>query len=183
MAQKSASKIGLKALEYAMAFLGVSEQPPGSNHGPNVWRKMKSGERVKGGINYWCETANGIPGGYPWCSAFATSSFRHAGRIIGDARRASVGFFEGWAAKYGYIVTRPYRGDLVCYRFDSDNWPDHIGIVEKVISLPLGGKPFLIRVVEGNTSMTSNDNGGKVMLRTRWAYRCRFVRIPDYDDE
>jgi hypothetical protein len=180
MAQVGASKIGLRALSYAEAFVGVKEQPSGTNHGPSVWRNLdKRGNKVKGGIDFWCERANGVAGGYPWCSAFATYCFEWAGRKIGDARRASVGFFEEWGGQHGYVVKRPFRGDLVCYRFDSDNWPDHIGIVQKVLALPGGGKPFLIRTVEGNTSMTSNDNGGKVMVRTRLAYRCRFVRIPD----
>src|SRR5574337_552714 len=177
LSQKGASKIGLKAVIYAQAFVGVSEQPPGSNHGPPLVRQDVNGVVRQGGIDFWCKTANGIPGGYPWCSAFATTAFKMAGRVIGDPRRASVGFFEAWASKHGYLVTRPYRGDLVCYRFDADNWPDHIGIVQKVLRLPRLGTPFLIRTVEGNTSMSSNDNGGKVMVRTRWAYRCKFVRI------
>jgi hypothetical protein len=179
MAQKTASRIGLAALEYGLAFLGVKEHPAGSNHGPDVRRRDAKGRSRLGGIDYWCFQANGIRGGYPWCSAFATSCFRAAGRTVGDARRASVGFFENWANDNGYLVNRPFRGDLVCYRFDADNWPDHIGIVHKVLALPRGGRPFLIRVLEGNTSYGDNANGGKVMLRTRWASRCRFVRIPD----
>jgi CHAP domain-containing protein len=179
MAQHKASKRGLRALEYGLLFLGVKEQPAGTNHGPSVRRRDKKGKWWTGGIDYWCYLANGVRGGYPWCAAFATSCFKETGTLIGDARRASVGFFEAWAKREGDLVTRPYRGDLACYRFDSDDWPDHIGIVHRVLALPGSGKPFLIRVLEGNTSLTNNSNGGQVMLRTRWAYRCRFVRIPD----
>lgn len=179
MPQKTASRVGLEALEYGLLFRGVSENPRGSNHGPDLRRRDKKGRWWKGGIDFWCFLANGQRGGYPWCAAFATSCFKMVGKIVGDARRASVGFFEDWARREGDLVTRPFRGDLVCYKFDADNWPDHIGIVEKVIALPASGKPFLIRVLEGNTSLTSNDNGGKVMIRTRFAYRCKFVRIPD----
>lgn len=179
MSQKTASKIGLEALEYGLLFVGVSEQPPRSNHGPHLRRKDRHGKWWVGGIDYWCKQANGIPGGYAWCAAFATGCFEAVGRTIGDARRASVGFFEDWARQHGYLVARPFRGDLVCYRFDRDDWPDHIGIVERVLSLPRGGRPFLIRVLEGNTSFGDDANGGKVMLRTRLASRCRFVRIPD----
>lgn len=179
MAQQAASRIGLKALTYAELFVGVEEQPPGSNHGPDVRRRDVLHKWWKGGIDYWCYLANGVRGGYPWCAAFACGAFEAAGRKIGPPQRASVGYFEAWAKQHGYLVGRPYRGDLVCYRFDSDNWPDHIGIVQKVLSTPVKGKPFLIRVVEGNTSLTSNDNGGKVMVRTRLASRCKFVRIPD----
>lgn len=177
--QTTASKIGLKALAYALAFQGVKEQPAGSNHGPDVYRKVDTVTSVRGGIDFWCYQANGIRGGYPWCAAFATYAFKWAGRTIGDARRASVGFFEAWGREHGYLVKRPFRGDLVCYRFDSDNWPDHIGIVERVLALPRGGRPILVRVIEGNTAFGDDANGGKVMLRTRRASRCQFVRIPD----
>ncbi len=50
MAQVGASKIGLRALSYAEAFVGVKEQPAGTNHGPNVWRKINNRAKVKGGI-------------------------------------------------------------------------------------------------------------------------------------
>ena len=93
---------------------------------------------------------------------------------------ASVGQFLNWAGGVGDIVTRPFRGDLVCYRWDADNWPDHIGFVERVLALRWKGKAFVgwVSVIEGNTSLTSNDNGGKVMRRRRWVNRCSFVRIP-----
>lgn len=182
MPQKQASRIGRAALAYGRLFVGITENPAGSNHGPTVRRQDKTGKWWTGGIDYWCRQANGIPGGYPWCAAFATGCFRAVGREIGDARRASVGFFEAWARQHGMLVERPFAGDLVCYRFDRDDWPDHIGIVDKVLSLPRGGRPYLVRVLEGNTSRGvagSQSNGGGVYLRTRLAYRCRFVRIPD----
>lgn len=167
----TASKIGLKALERARQFLGVKEHPPGTNRGPYD-------TRLKGGIDNWCRRANGLVG-YPWCSAFACAMFEDVGRRITEPKRASVGFLQVWADENGYIVKRPFRGDLVCYKFDSDNWPDHIGIVEKILTMPVTGKPFLIRAIEGNTSLGDNANGGQVQLRTRWASRCVFVRIPD----
>jgi hypothetical protein len=172
MAQHTASKAGAKAVEYALLFVGVKETPAGSNHGPDVFRHDKRGRLVKGGIDYWCFLANGIHGGYAWCAAFATSAFKLTGNPIGDAKRASVGYFEAWAKQQGDMVTRPFRGDLVCFNFTADDWPDHIGIVVRVLALPAGGRPFLLRTVEGNT-------GNAVRVRTRLAYRCRFVRIPD----
>ena len=179
MADNTPSWPGLRALEYAQAFVGLSEQPPNSNHGPLVSRQLRSGQMVRGGIDFWCAHANGVRGGYPWCAAFATYAYEFAGHKIGDARRASVGYFEAWARRHGYLVSRPVRGDLVCYRFDADDWPDHIGIVQRVLALPRGGRPFLIRAVEGNTAYGDNANGGKVMVRTRYARRCRFARIPE----
>lgn len=179
MAQHAASKAGLAALGYAMLWSGVREQPAGSNHGPDLWRKDSAGKAWRGGIDYWCRLANGVPGGYPWCSAFATSAFHLTGTTVGDPRRALVQAFEQWAQREGLIVARPFRGDLVCYDWNADNWYDHIGIVQRVLALPRAGRPLLIRAVEGNTSIGDNSNGGQVMLRTRYASHCRFVRIPD----
>lgn len=179
MTQRPASQVGARALAYAMLFRGVKEHPAGSNHGPDVWRTDAHRRRWRGGIDFWCRLANGVPGGYPWCSAFATSAFHLVGRTVGDPRRALVQAFEQWATREGYIVQRPFRGDLVCYDWNADNWYDHIGIVERVLALPRGGRPFLIRAIEGNTSFGNDSNGGKVMLRTRRHARCRYVRIPD----
>lgn len=171
MGQKKASQVGYEALQRAKEFLGVKEQPPNSNRGPYDYQ-------LKGGIDDWCRRANGLVG-YPWCSAFVCAMFSDVGRKITEPRRASVGFLEQWAKENGYLVDRPFRGDLVCYRFDSDNWPDHIGIVERVLSLPRGGRPYLIQAIEGNTSYGDDANGGKVMRRVRLASRCKFIRIPD----
>jgi hypothetical protein len=147
-----------KALRIALKEVGVKEQPPGSNRGPRVDQY---------------QDADGLPGrGYPWCMAFVQWAYRQAGRPLDPAKTASVGFFLGWARGQGLVTSKPLRGDVVCYQFDSNNWPDHVGIVSRVLP---GG---LILAVEGNTSITSDDNGGSVMLRTRRTSRCSFVRVP-----
>jgi hypothetical protein len=169
-----ASAVGLRALKRAHVFVGFKEHPAGSNHGPYD-------KNLKGGIDDWCYRANGIKGGYPWCSAFTCAMFEDAGRKITAPLKASVGYLEKWAGEHGYLVKRPFAGDIVCYRFDSDNWPDHVGIVDKVLAVKWFGGKFVgtIRTVEGNTSAGNDANGGQVQIRYRSAARCTFIRIPD----
>jgi hypothetical protein len=119
--------------------------------------------------------------GFPWCAALVSWSFRRSGfdvsRIV---HRASVGFFEQWARRMGFLVDRPLRGDLFCWRIDSGDWPDHIGHIERVLKL---GPVFLLQTIEGNTSPGdggSQDNGGGVYRRRRLIAKSRvqFIRIP-----
>ena len=155
-----------KALRKAIPELGVHEEPPGSNSGPRV-RQYQAATNLGGT-------------GWPWCMAFVCWCYKQAGHPL-PYPTASVGAFLNWAGGVGDIVRRPFRGDLVCYRFDADNWPDHVGIVERVLAVRWRGREFVgwVRTIEGNTSLTSNDNGGKVMRRTRWHRRCSYVRVPD----
>lgn len=150
------------ALRVAIGELGVKEEPAGSNSGPRV-RQYQAATSLGGT-------------GWPWCMAFVCWCYKQSGHKLAYPT-ASVGLFLTWATKVGDVVSRPFRGDLVCYRFDADNWPDHVGIVERVLALPRGGKPYLIRTIEGNTSFGNNANGGQVQRRWRWASRCSFVRI------
>lgn len=157
----------LRALKQAKKYLWVKEDPPGSNRGHHIDR--------------WCRWANGLVG-YPWCAAFLCGMIREAcGLIVPEPRRASVGFFEAWADRVGSLLekgTKPIPGDLICYRFDSDNWPDHIGIVDKVIRVRwLGRYVGTVRTIEGNTSAGNDANGGQVQRRWRSLDRCSFIRI------
>lgn len=156
----------------AKQFVGVKEHPPGTNRGPYL-------SKLKGGIDDWCRRANGLTG-YPWCAAFACAMSEDCGYRIPDPRRASVGYLEAWAASVGKLVRRPLRGDLICYRFDADNWADHIGIVDRVLALRWRGDRFvgLVRTIEGNTSAGDDANGGQVQIRYRWCSgRERFIRL------
>jgi len=167
-----------RALERATKWLGVKEHPANSNRGPDL--PPRGTPPKKGGIDLWCRRANGLVG-YPWCSAFLCAMYSDEGYVIPDPRRASVGFFEAWARRVGYLVTRPFKGDVICYRFDADNWPDHIGFVEKVLALRWRNGKFVgfVRTIEGNTSFGNDANGGQVQRRWRWLDgRQQFVRIP-----
>jgi len=153
-----------RALNAAISQIGVKENPPNSNWGPQVKEYLAAAG--------WTSPA-------PWCAAFVCWCYKKAGRTLTFPNRASVGFFLAWAQKNGRPVERPMRGDLVCYRFDSDSWPDHIGIVEKTLIVKWFGGKFAgyVLTVEGNTAFGNNANGGKVMRRRRWHSRCSYVRI------
>lgn len=146
-----------RALRIAQTQVGVKEDPPGSNWGPKVRRYL---------------AAAGIKVPAPWCAAFVTWCYAQAGKKLTFPNRASVGFFEDWAKKEGFLVTKPQRGDLVVYRWDDDDWPDHIGFIEKVTAIKWNSKEFAGRAttIEGNW-----DN--QVKRGTRWFKRARFIRI------
>lgn len=158
------------ALRLSRTQLGVTEHPPGSNRGAEVEK-------------YQSYTDAGVIG-FPWCAAFVSRNLALAGYNVKRIKnRASVGFFLQWAQNMDYVVTRPFRGDLVTYLFDTaDVWPDHMGHVERVLSF----KPFgyyLLQTIEGNTSSGSSgsqSNGGMVARRRRLVRRSRvsFIRIP-----
>lgn len=123
------------------------------------------------------QRADNLPGvGYSWCMSFVQWCYKMVYHPLPDLT-ASVGNFLGYARKVGWVTSRPLRGDLVCFNFDADNWPDHVGFVARV--LPLG----LIRTIEGNTSPGtggSQADGGGVYRRLRSRRRCVFVRVPGY---
>lgn len=117
-----------------------------------------------------------------WCCAMVVWCLDRVGYDVKQIHnRASVGYFEQWAEKAGYLVSRPLKGDIVTFRFDDDNWPDHIGFVVKVLGL---GPILTLKTVEGNTSSGeagSQDDGDGVFVRRRVIRRSklRFIRIPD----
>lgn len=159
-------------VDYAKRYIGVREEPAGSNLGP------RSGQYPRI-IEKWQRWANGLTG-YPWCSAFVCGVIRErTGLIVPEPRKASVGFFEQWADRHGALVKRPFKGDIVTYRFDSDNWPDHIGFVDRVLAVAWFGGKFVgtIRTIEGNTAAGNDANGGQVQVRFRSARRCQFARL------
>ncbi len=155
------------ALEQARLYVGVKEHPAGSNRGPHIDR--------------WERWANGIVG-YPWCAAFVNGMYVESAKLVlPPPKRASVGFLEEWAQSVGAVLkvgVRPAKGDLVCYRFDADNWPDHIGIVDSVVSWKRGVGGTL-KTIEGNTAAGNDANGGQVQVRYRTvsASRVRFIRV------
>jgi len=161
--------VRLWALEQAKLYVGVKEHPAGTNRGPHIDR--------------WCKWANGLTG-YPWCAAFACAMYRESrGLVVPTPKRASVGFLEAWAKEVGALLkpgVRPRKGDLICYRFDADNWPDHVGFVDRVLHAEWdddGNFVGSVRTVEGNTSAGDDANGGQVQVRFRSDMRVRFIRI------
>lgn len=145
----------LCALARAHTFVGTGETPAGSNRGPL--------------IDKWNLAANGLTG-EPWCMSFQHAMFSACGVQLGGW--AGVQNFLQWGEQHGYEVVRPFRGDLVCFDWNSDRWYDHVGIVDKVLAVGPGQRPpYVIRTVEGNT-------GDAVRVRVRAGARWRFVRVP-----
>jgi hypothetical protein len=151
----------VRALEHAQRYLGVTEEPPGSNHGPH--------------INRWQRWANGLTG-YPWCAAFLCGMVREACALrVPTPLQAGVEHLSRWAADVGSLLkpgTRPRRGDWICYDWNRDNWYDHIGAVERVIATKWLGGVWVgtCRTIEGNV-----DNG--VRRKYRSVRTSKFIRI------
>lgn len=162
----------VKALRNAKVYIGVKENPPGSNRGPLIDR--------------WNRAACGMVGVY-WCASFVHGMYLAVGKNLPGG--ASVLNVRVWAQSAGDIVNRPLAGDLVCFEFGEGAWDygDHIGIVERVLALRWGNGKFtgLIQTIEGNTSEQgktgSQSNGGGVFRRRRWVkgIGAQFVRVKD----
>ena len=157
------------ALARAKTFVGVKEHPPGSNHGPK--------------INEWQKRTNGVTG-YPWCAAFVYCMFQDVGVDLKKQGLALPSWVPGWvkwSADRELQVKRPLKGDAVCFDWSEDGTKDHIGLVDRVLTLRWWGGRFtgLIRTVEANTAVGNDSNGGQVMIRTRWVNRSTvFIRVP-----
>ena len=151
--------------ELAATKLGIREVG-GNNHGPWVKKFL---------------AAVGLPEGYAWCDAFQSFEMEGVAGHKLPIESASVGQTYATAKQLGWVVTKPARGDLVCYDFDGDGaFDDHIGLVVNVISL---GPMLTLETVEGNTSSGaagSQGDGDGVFLRRRVvsARSAGFVRIP-----
>jgi CHAP domain len=123
---------GAGALAAAQSQVGVSEQPPGSNDGPQI-------------AEYRTATAGSGVG--PWCAYFTSWAAAQAGVPLGEAGQGfgSVSALYGWAQRTGRATpagpgVQPNPGDLIVWG------GEHIGIVESVD--PNGS----IHTIEGNSS-------------------------------
>ena len=123
---------GAWALAAAQSQVGVSEQPPGSNDGPQI-------------AEYRTATAGSGVG--PWCAYFTSWAASQAGVPLGEAGQGfgSVSALYGWAQRTGRATpagpgVQPNPGDLIVWG------GEHIGIVESVD--PDGS----IHTIEGNSS-------------------------------
>lgn len=68
-------------------------------------------------------------------------------------------------------------GDVIEFDFNHNGTPDHTGILVKINS------DGSITTIEGNTSLKSDDNGGCVMLRTRYKKDIPYFVRPKYNDK
>ena len=123
---------GAGALAAAQSQVGVAEQPPGSNDGPQI-------------AQYRTATAGSGVG--PWCAYFTSWAAAQAGVPLGEAGQGfgSVSAVYAWAQRTGRATpagpgVRPNPGDLIVWG------GRHIGIVE---SVDADGS---IHTIEGNSS-------------------------------
>ena len=156
-------------VNWAASQIGVKENPANSNI-VKYWDFYKE----HCGKNYQ---------GSPWCAAFVTEGMTRIGQWIfttDEERFRYCPSLVNWAKKNGQWLDRDavcQPGDIIL--FANKSLACHVGIVEKRLS------SSQVQTIEGNTSATSNDNGGAVMRRVRtygtvgssW-YILGFVRPP-----
>ena len=140
--------LGDKALDVASRYIGVSEEPAGSN-------KVMFSE--------WY----GMTG--PWCAMFVTYCFVQAKSksFIKGSKYAYCPYVlaDAKASRNGLRVipkADARTGDIVLFDWNKDGVADHIGIVNIA---PNKRKTFTS--VEGNTSGTNPSDGGMVALMER----------------
>lgn len=139
----------LELVSLAKAQIGTKEEPSGSN-------------TVKYNTAYYGRKVAGSA--YPWCCVFVWWLFDQSGArelFYSGSKTASCTTLMNYAKKNGLWVTSGYKkGDIILFNFDSDASSEHVGICESATSTT-------VTCIEGNTSLTSDDNGGTVMRRTR----------------
>ena len=148
-------------LDIARRQIGVKECPPSSNNVRyNTW--------------YYGREVSGKS--YPWCMVFVQWVFDQA-KVKLPIRTASCGALMRAAQSAGCWVTGDYRpGDVVIYDFPGGAKTDHCGIVESVDGT-------YISAIEGNTSSTSDADGGAVERRARKFSQIVGAVRPSYDKE
>ena len=94
-------------------------------------------------------------------------------------KTAGCGVLGDWAKQNGCFIPwtgTAQPGDLVLFDFKGTHkWRDHVGIVAAQTGDTLS-------TIEGNTSVTSDDNGGAVMRRTRYVSQVTGYVRPKWTD-
>ena len=137
-------------LTIAERQVGVKESPPNSNNVRfNTW--------------YYGREVNGKA--YPWCMVFCQWCFDQA-KVKLPVRTASCSTMLAYARK----LPKNYHGrnqltvgDLLLFNFDdplSTNVAKHCGILKSINGVKM-------EVIEGNTGVGNDTNGGMVMIRQR----------------
>lgn len=147
-------------LVLAQSQIGTTEYPPDSNN--VVYNTAYYGHEVSGSA-------------YPWCCTFVWWVFAQFTPCL-VKKTASCMDLAQWFKDNGQWHASPQPGDVVFFKFNTnDRWTNHVGIVKEVID-----NGVKIIDIEGNTSASSDDNGGAVQLRTRTSNIVGYGR-PKYD--
>ena len=143
-----------RILNIARKEIGTEEQPANSNN-------------VK--YSKWY----GMPG-QPWCAMFVSWVLDQAG--IDGYKHAYTPAGADLFRSQGRWTSQPQKGAVAYFDFpDSLSRIQHVGFVEKV-------EGDTVVCIEGNTSVTNNDNGGNVMRRERPRGWIVGYGIPPYED-
>lgn len=138
-------------IKTALNEVGTTEYPPNSN-------RVKYNKAFYGRDVFDGDVSKNAA--YPWCCAFVWWVFsQHSPLLV--KKTASCMNLGDWFKANGKWFSSPQIGDVVFFKFPTNNrWTNHVGIVT-------GIKGNVIETVEGNTSISNNDNGGAVMQRQR----------------
>jgi len=153
----AAAAPGLKALAQARRFVGVVEQPPGSNRTP---------------FGRWFGAD-----GEPWCAIFLSYCFKVGAGIVlcGGAGGAGVSAngcayvptLERWLRETDqWLDGAPAPGDIAVFNWDGGP-PDHAGIVERLLD-------------EGRFVSIEGNSGGAVARREHAVADAGFGRVRAY---
>ena len=153
-------------LSLAASYLGIQESPANSNN-------------VQFNTDFYGTPVSGSA--YPWCCAFVWDIFRMAEAselFCGGDKTAWCPYVESYARSHGQWVTDNYQpGDCMLFNFQGGTLAGHIGIVETA------NADGTVTCIEGNTSVTSQDNGGEVMRRVRYKKNILGAFRPKYESE
>lgn len=149
-------------LSIARAELGTKESPAGTN-------RQKYGE--------WYNM-NGVA----WCAIFISWIFRNNLKLIGGKNHYTPTFGKIFfnSDRWG---NKPRIGAIGFFNFGNSKYGGrwkgihHVGIVESIID-----NEYVI-TIEGNTSNSSNANGGMVMRRKRHISNFAGFGYPNYEEE
>ena len=149
-------------LDLAESQVGTTEYPPNSND--VVYNTAFYGKEVSGSA-------------YPWCCTFVWWVFAQFDPCL-VKKTASCMEMAQWFKDNGKWGATPQTGDVVFFKFNTNTrWTNHVGIVKEILD---GGAKIV--TIEGNTSTSSDDNGGAVMIRTRTSNIVGYGR-PQYDED
>lgn len=111
------------------------------------------------GHNDWNKYAAelGTINGAPWCDIFVSWALKKAG-VDSTLHTLVQSHMNDFKSQGRFHTTNPRAGDLIFYDWNGDNWADHIGIVEKVLSNS-------VQTIEGNTTGTGGMAGAEGVFR------------------
>lgn len=156
-------------LETARGELGVCEEPV---------------NRVKYNTAYYGREVSGKD--YAWCVVFLWWVFREAGErmsFFGGGKTGRCSTLLQWYQEQGLTVPvdEVQVGDIVLLNFHGGKDPEHCGLVT---GKGVENFYWFVKTIEGNTSSGgSQDNGGMVCEKERYAHQIVAVCRPQYKKE